>query len=97
MSGRYFLRGAYVGAGIVVCVAIAFLIGMALSYDSRCGDFFPGSAAKPCSLAGYLFGDVLAFALIMGQEFWPFVLGILFLPPPFVGCLFDRRVRGDAA
>ena len=96
MSGRYFLRGAYVGAGIVAFAGIAFLIGMAFSYDGRCGGFFPGSAARRCSLAEYLSGDALAFALIMAEEFWPFLLGLLFLPPS-IGYWVDRRVKGNVA
>ena len=96
MSGRYFRRGVYAAVGIVLAIAIAFLIRMAFSYDGKCGGFFPGSAARPCSMAAYLFGDVLVIALIVGKEFWSFLLGLLFLPP-FLGYLFDRRARSDAA
>jgi hypothetical protein len=87
----------YVACGIILCIAIVSLVQMVLSYDGKCGGFFPGlSVRRPCSFWEYVFGDEFVIAMILGQAFWPFVLGLLFLPP-FVGYLFDRRRRRNAA
>jgi hypothetical protein len=97
MRRRYFLRGVYVTCGIVVCVAIAFLVQIGLSYDGKCGGFLPALAGPtPCSFWEYLFGNLLLFALLLGAAYWPLALAILFVPP-FVGYLFDRRAKGNAA
>ena len=88
---RYFLRGVYIGCGILLCVAIALVVQIGFSYDGKCGGFLPALAGpKPCSFLEYMLGNVLLFALILGVAYWPLVLALLLLPP-FVGYLYDRR------
>lgn len=88
---RYFLRGVYVAGAIALCIAIVSLALMGLSYNGKCGGFFPGlSAPRPCSFSEYMIGDVVAMSMILLGTFWPVVL-ILLIVPPFVGYLVDRR------
>lgn len=88
---RYCLRGAYIAGAIAICIAIVSLVLMGLSYNGRCGGFFPGSSApRPCSFSEYMFGDVVAISMILLGTFWPIVL-ILLIVPPCVGYLLDRR------
>jgi hypothetical protein len=91
MNRRYLLRGAWVACGILLCIAIVFVVLTGFSYDGKCGGFFPGlSVRKPCSFSEYMSGDMLVIAMILGATFWPLVLALLVLPP-VVGYLFDRR------
>lgn len=97
MKKRYFRGGVYFGCGIVVCLAIVFLVRIGLVYDGKCGGFFPGLAApKPCTFLEYVSGDGLVFALVLGVTYWPLVLAVLFLPP-LVGYVLDRRSQGPPA
>jgi hypothetical protein len=85
------LRGTYFAGAIVLCAVIVSLILMGLSYNGRCGGFFPElSAPRACSFLGYMFGDVVAISVIMISTFWPIVVVVLIVPP-FVGYLLDRR------
>jgi hypothetical protein len=91
---RYFLRGVYVACGIFLCIAIVLLVRIGFTYDGKCGGFFPALAGpRPCSLAEYVFGNLLLFALLLGATYWPLVLALL-LVPPLVGYLLDRRAKG---
>ena len=91
MSRRYLLRGVWVACGILLCIAIAFIVLMGFSFDGQCGGFFPGlSVRKPCSFWEYMSGDVLVIGMILGETFWPLVLALLALPP-LVGYLVDLR------
>jgi hypothetical protein len=64
---------------------------MVISYDGKCGGFFPGmSARRPCSLWQYATGDMLAIAMVLAITYWPVVIMLLILPF-FIGYLFDRR------
>jgi hypothetical protein len=91
MKRRYLLRGVYVALGIVLCIAIAFLVSVAFSYDGKCGGFFPGvSAPDPCSFWEYLSEDIALFAILLAVAYWPIALSVLLLPP-LVGYWLDRR------
>lgn len=100
MSGsrpRYFVRGVYVACGMLLCFLIIYFVQIGLSYDGKCGGFFPGlSVRKPCSFWDYLSGDVLAIAMIMGGALWPVAVALLALPP-LAGYWFDRRKQSRAA
>ena len=97
MSRRYLRCGVWIACGILLCIAIVFVVLAGFSYDGKCGGFFPGlSVRMPCSFWEYASGDMLVIAMIMGTTFWPLVLALLVLPP-VVGYLFDRRgQRRDA-
>jgi hypothetical protein len=91
MKRRYLLRGVWVAAGILVCIAILFVVTTGFSYDGMCGGFFPGlSVRRPCSFVQYATGDMVAIAMVLFVSLWPLVL-MLLVVPPFVGYLFDRR------
>ena len=91
------LRGVYVSCGIVLCVALLVVGSAAFGYDGLCGGFFPGvSARTPCSIWGYISGDMLVIAMILTITFWPLMLALLVLPP-LVGYLMDRRKTRHAA
>ena len=93
MRGRYFLRGVYVSWGILLCVAIVYLVYTALSYDGKCPVFFytvSMSRPRPCSFWEYVSDDMLLTTMLLGVAYWPFVLALLVLAP-LVGHLFDRR------
>jgi hypothetical protein len=91
------LRGAYVTCGMLLCIAIVFVASAVFSYDGLCGGFFPGvSTRQPCSLWGYMSGDMLVIAMILMITFWPLVLALLVLPP-LVGIWIDRRGTRHAA
>jgi hypothetical protein len=81
---------------MLLCLTIAYSVDMVISFDGKCGGFFPGmSARRPCSLWQYAMGDMLAIAMVLAITYWPVVL-ILLILPSFVGHLFDRRkLRGD--
>jgi len=97
MRRRYFLRGVYVAIGIVLCIAIVLLVQIGFSYDGKCGGFLPALAGpRPCSFWEYVSGNFPLFALLLGAAYWPLALALLFVPP-FVGYLFDRRAKGNAA
>jgi hypothetical protein len=97
MMRRNLLRGAYVACVILLCVAIVSAVNLGLSYDGKCGGFFPGlSARRPCSFWEYFSGDMVAIAMILVLAFWPLLLALLVLPP-FVGYLLDRRRKRNAA
>jgi len=92
---RYFLCGVYIAGSIALCIAIAALVLMGSSYNGKCGGFFPElSAPRPCSFSEYMFGDVVAISMILLGTSWPVML-ILFIVPPFVGYLLDRRRFGE--
>ena len=91
MSRRHVLRGASIAFGVLLCIAIVFVVRMGYSYDGKCGGFFPGlSARMPCSFLEYVFGDMLVIAILLVDAFWPWLLAFLVLPI-FVGYLLDRR------
>ena len=97
MGGRYLKRGMFIACGVLLCIVIVGVVSMALAYDGKCGGFFPGlSGRRPCSFWNYLSGDVLVITMVMAVAFWPAVLALLVLPP-FVGYLFDRRAKRNAA
>jgi hypothetical protein len=84
-------RGVYVACGLLLCIAIVFGASAVFGYDGMCGGFFPGvSVRKPCSLWGYVSGDMLVIAMILMITFWPLVLALLVLPP-MLGYWIDRR------
>jgi hypothetical protein len=86
-----FLRGVYVAGAIVLFATIVSLVLMGMSYNGKCGGFFPGlSAPRACSFLEYMFGDVVAISMVMISAFWPVILMVLIVPP-FVGYLLDRR------
>ena len=96
MNRRYLLRGVWVACGILLCIAIGFIVLMGFSHDGKCGGFFPGlSVRKPCSFWEYMSGDVLVIGMILGETFWPMVLALLALPL-LVGYVVDRRGRRPA-
>ena len=85
--GRRALRLALVVVAALVVVGVA---GLALSYDGRCGGYFPGlSAPRPCSRWAYLTGDGLAIVLVLSVSYWPLLLVLAFLP--VIGYWLDRR------
>ena len=97
MSRRYLLRGMYVAAGILLCIAIVSVVNLGIAYDGKCGGFFPGlSVRRSCSLWEYVSGDMLVIGMILLSAFWPLLLALLILPP-FAGYLLDRRARRNAA
>jgi hypothetical protein len=88
---RYLWPGVAIACGTALCLAIVFLAGAGMSYDGKCGGFFPElSMRRPCSFWGYLSGDVLAIALIVGVAYWPLVL-ILTLAVAVIYFLNRRR------
>ena len=88
---RYLMRGVQIDLGVILLAAFALFLTLAWSYDGKCGGFLPFlSAAAPCSFSHYVFGGMAVYTLILGIEFWPFVLGALLLPP-LIGFLIDRR------
>ena len=90
-------RGLYVACGILLCIAIVFVVSTLFAYDGLCGGFFPGpSVRKPWSFWGYMSGDMLVMAMILMISFWPLVLALLVLPP-LVGYWIDRRGTRHAA
>ena len=90
-GGRYLRRGFLVAAGLILCLAIAYIVLMGLSYDGKCGGFFPGlSGRRPCSLSEYMFGEVVAMSFVLGFAYWPVVL-MLLIVPPLIGYLLDRK------
>lgn len=91
MKGRYFRLGVHVAWGLLLAVAIVFVIGIGLSYDGKCGGFMPGlAAATPCTFWSYMSGYLLLLTLILAANYWPLVVALL-LVPPLVGHLLDRR------
>jgi hypothetical protein len=77
-------------------MAIIHVVNILVSYDGKCGGFFPGlSVRRPCSLWQYATGDMLAIAMVLAITYWPAVLMLLVLPP-LVGHLFDRRLSHRA-
>ena len=97
MRGRYLKRGMYITCGMLLCMVIVGVVTMGLGYDGKCGGYFPGlSVRRSCSFWNYLSGDALVIAMIMAVAFWPAVLALSVLPP-FVGYLFDRRAKRNAA
>lgn len=77
--------------GMILFITIVYVVDMMISYDGKCGGFFPGlSARRPCSLWQYAMGDMLAIAVILAITYWPVVLALLILPS-FLGHLIDRR------
>jgi hypothetical protein len=94
---RYFLWGMCWALGAPLVMAIVFAIVLGSSYDGKCGGFFPGLApAAPCSLWAYMAGDVLLFALLFWNVYWPLVVALLALPA-LAGYLLDRRGKHRAA
>ena len=93
MRRRYFLRGIGVTCGMLLCVALIYLVYLGFSYDGKCPVFFytvSRSPPKACTFWEYVSEDMHMMALLMGAAYWPFVLALLVLPP-FVGYLLDRR------
>jgi hypothetical protein len=67
------------------------MVRMALSYDGKCGGFFPGlSGRRQCSWSEYLFGEVVAIGLVLALSYWPVILTLMIVPP-FIGHLLDRK------
>ena len=85
------MRGVCVAGAIALCATTVSLVLMGMSYNGKCGGFFPGlSAPRVCSFSEYMLGDVVAISMIMISTFWPVML-IVLIVPPFVGYLLDRR------
>src|SRR5206468_3729550 len=81
--------GVSVSCGSVLCVAVVSLVESSLSYRGECGGFIPSLAgARPCSLWDYASFDLMLY-VVLSVAYWPFVLGMLLLPP-LVGDLLDR-------
>src|SRR5215510_4438598 len=92
---RYFCRGVYLSCGIVLCVAVVSLVQSTMSYHGECGGFFPSLAgSRPCSFWDYASFDLMLY-VVLSVAYWPFVLGMLLLPP-LVGYLLDRRRQASA-
>jgi hypothetical protein len=89
---RYLWPGVAIACGTALCLAIVFLVSAGMSYDGKCGGFFPElSMRRPCSFWGYLSGDVLAIALIVGVAYWPLALILMILAVAVVYFLNRRR------
>ncbi len=87
---RYFWCGVFVSWGSVLCVAVVSLVQSSLSYRGECGGLIPALAgARPCSFWDYA-SFHLMLDVVLSLAYWPFVLGILLLPP-VVGYLLDRH------
>src|SRR5215510_6331757 len=90
---RYFWRAVYVSIGSVLCFAVISLVQSIMSYHGECGGLFPFLAGpKPCSFWDYASRDLMFSFAVLGVAYWPFVLGMLLLPP-LVGYLLDRRAH----
>jgi hypothetical protein len=89
----HFRRGVYVACALILGLMAVYAVCMGLSYDGKCGGFFPGlSGRHACSLAEYMFGEVVAISLILASLYWPVVLLLLILPP-LIGYILDRKRR----
>ena len=94
---RYLMRGSWIALAIPLVTLVAGAISLALSYDGKCGGFLPWlAAARQCTLADYVVGNLSLFALIVWIEYWPFILLLLALPIG-IGYLLDRRKKNPAA
>ena len=72
-------------------ILIASIVWLTLSYDGKCGGFLPWlAAAKPCTLAEYVVGDLSLLALITWTGYWPLIIVLLALPVG-IGYVLDRR------
>ena len=88
--------GACIAMAAPLLVLMVSLVWLTLSYDGKCGGFLPWLAgARPCTLADYVVGNVLLFALIVWVEYWPFIIALLALPVG-VGYVLDRRSEHHA-
>ncbi len=93
---RYLKLGTWVALAAPLAVLMAGAVMLTFSYDGKCGGFLPWlAAAKSCTLADYLSGNLLLLALIVWTEYWPLVLALLALPIG-IGYILDRR-RGHRA
>jgi hypothetical protein len=86
---RYFRRGVWVSCGIVLCIAVYYLVVMAVSYNGRCLGW-PGIGGGECSFWDYMSSMVILVFVGMTLGYWPVLLGIMVLPP-LIGYLLDRR------
>ena len=93
---RFLLWGTWVALAAPVVVLMAGAALLTFSFDGNCGGFLPWlAAAKPCTLADYLSGNLALLALIVWTEYWPLVIALLALPIG-IGYVLDRR-RGRHA
>jgi hypothetical protein len=77
--------------GLLLCLAIAYSVEILISFDGKCGGFFPGtSTRRACSLWQYATGEMLAIAMVLAITYWPLVLMLLIFPS-LIGYLLDRR------
>ncbi len=90
------LRSVYIACGVILCLAMIFTLRMALSYDGKCGGFFPESVRRSCSLSQYLSGDVVAMAAVVVAAYWPALL-ILIILAVLAGYFLGRGARHGGA
>jgi hypothetical protein len=81
---------------LAVFLGLLCVVWLEVSYDGNCGGALPWlAAARPCSRADFVINNTLLLALMMGTEFWPFIVAAIAL---IVGVAYflDRRVRSRA-
>jgi hypothetical protein len=94
---RYLVRGSWIALAMPLVIFAFGAISLMFSYDGKCGGFLPWlAAARQCTLADYVVGNLSLFALIVWIEYWPIVIALLALPIG-IGYLLDRRHTNRAA
>jgi hypothetical protein len=88
---KYFLIGLLGPLAILVVASIITVLGIAFTYDGKCGGLFPFLAGpKPCSFWEYVSGNSSAIFLVVWLAYWPFILALLFVSP-VIGLFLDIK------
>jgi hypothetical protein len=88
---KYFLIGAFGPLALLVVASIVTILGIAFTYDGKCGGLIPWLAGpKPCSFWEYVSGSSSATFIIVWLAYWPFILALL-LVPPITGLILDMQ------
>lgn len=89
--------GSWIALAMPVLTLAAGTLSLLLSYDGKCGGFLPWlAAARQCTLADYVIGNLSLLVLIVWIEYWPFIILLLALPIG-IGYLLDRRKKHPTA
>lgn len=77
---RYLRWGIYVLLSVMVCLPIAAMAQIALSFNGQCGGLMPFlSGPTPCSFWEFFSGQVLLLLSIVWETYWPLVLLLVVL------------------
>lgn len=85
-------RAAAIVVVTVLVATSAIAIQIAIGFDGKCGGLLPSlSAARPCTLAEYVWSNLTLMWLVILHDYW--LMALAFAGIAFIGSVLFGRFR----